>query len=232
METQLNVVTLEIQKETETALTIINSAKSLTIQNITDYKYAQVTMREVKDRIKELTDTRMEQTRPLDESKNKIIAFFAIPLQRLNDAKNYLNTIMVKFTEEQEVIRREEEKHLQEEARKRAEEEVLRAAIEAEIAGEKEEAEAILQEPVYVPPIRVVSEIPKSKESHIRENWSAEIIDVMALVKGIAEGKVDIQAIEPNHLIKNHPFLNTMASRYQLKLNIPGVKAISKKTQI
>lgn len=231
MEAQIEIVTPEIQKETETALTIINSANSLTIQNITDYKYAQITMKEVKDRISELTDTRMAQTRPLDESKAKIIAFFAVPLQRLNDAKNYLNTIMVKFTEEQEAKRREEERRLQEEARKRAEEETLRQALEAEAAGEKEEAEAIIAEPVYVPPIKVVSEIPKSKESHIRETWSAEIIDVMALVKGIAEGKVDIQAIEPNNLIKTHSFLNTMASRYKLTLNIPGVKPVSKKTQ-
>lgn len=231
MEAQLQVVTPDIQKSTETALTIIDSAKSLIIKDVTGYRYAQITMREVKDRISELTDTRMAQTRPLDESKAKIIAFFAVPLQRLNDAKNYLNTIMVKFTEEQEAKRREEERRLQEEARKRAEEETLRQALEAEAAGEKEEAEQIIAEPVYVPPIRIVSEIPKSKESHIRETWSAEIIDVMALVKGIAEGKVDIQAIEPNNLIKTHSFLNTMASRYKLTLNIPGVKPVSKKTQ-
>lgn len=76
MEPQIEIVTPEVQKETETALSIINSANALIIQNVTDYKYAQVTMREVKDRIKELTDIRMAQTRPIDESKARIIAFF------------------------------------------------------------------------------------------------------------------------------------------------------------
>jgi len=184
-------------------------------------------MKTVKDRMKELTDTRMEQTRPLNESKNKIIAFFSVPLQKLNDARNYLNTIMVKWTEEQEANRREEERRLQEGARKRAEEEALRQALEAEAAGEKEEAEAIIQEPVYVPPIRVMSEVPKSKESHIRETWSAEGFDLMATVKAIAEGKAPLQAIE-----YDMTFLNGQARSYKQSLNIPGVRAVSRKTQV
>ena len=230
MEMQAQIVTPEVEKSTETALTVIDVANSLVISTVDDYKVAQGLMKTVKERIKELTDTRMEQTRPIDTAKAKIILFFSGPLEKLEKAKTYLNKIMVDFTEIQETRRREEEKRLQEEARKRAEEETLRQAIEAEAAGEKEEAEQIMAEPVYVPPIRVASEIPKSKESHIRESWSAEIVDVMALVKSIAEKKTDIQAIEPNHLIKNHPFLNTLATRYNKTLNIPGVKAVSKKT--
>jgi hypothetical protein len=163
----------------------------------------------------------------LDESKAKIIAFFAAPLQRLNDAKNYLNQIMVTFTEEQEARRREEERRLQEEARKRAEEEALRQAIEAEQAGEKEEAEQILAEPVYVPPIRVASEIPKSKESHIRETWSCEVIDLKTLVTAIVANSAPIEAVEPNMT-----FLNSQARAYKQTLKIPGVRAVSQKTQI
>ena len=231
MEMQLTI-SPEIQKTTEKSLTVLDAIRSLTIVTVDDYQFAQTAMKQVKDRIKELTDTRMAQTRPIDESKAKIIAFFAVPLEKLEKAKSYLNTIMVQWAIDQEVKRREEERKLQEAARKRAEEETLQAAIEAEAAGDKQEAEQIISEPVYVPPIRVISEVPKSKESHIRETWSCEIVDVMALVKGIAEGKVDIQAIEPNHLTKNHPFLNTMASRYNLNLNIPGVRAVSRKTQI
>ena len=227
MEAQVEVVTPEIQQETSKALTIVESAHSLVIKDVTDYRYAQVTMKEVKDRIKELTDTRMAQTRPLDESKAKIIAFFAIPLEKLEKAKGYLNQIMVKFTEEQETKRREEERRLQEEARKRAEEEALQQAIEAEAAGDKEEAEAIIQEPVYVPPIKVVSEIPKSKESHIRETWSCELISLEELVKGISEGKAPLMAVKADMV-----FLNEQARAYKQALKIAGVRAVSKKTQI
>jgi hypothetical protein len=226
------VISPEIQEKTETALTVIGMAKSLVIGNVEGYKIGQDLMADIKGRIKTLEEIRMGQTRPLDESKKKIMEFFRQPLQKLEDAKNYLNKIMVNWTEEQERIRREEERRLREAARKRAEEEALQQALEAEAAGDKQEAEAIIQEPVYVPPIKVVSEIPKSKESHIRETWSAVIEDPMALVKAITEGKVDIQAIEPNKLIENHPFLNTMATRYRDKLNIPGIRSVSKKTQI
>lgn len=231
MEMQL-IISPEIQEKTETALTVIDMAKSLVIGNVEEYQIGQSLMADIKSRIKTLEEIRMGQTRPLDESKKKIMDFFRVPIQKLEDAKAHLNNIMVNWVQEQETKRKEEERKLQEAAHKRAEEEVLQQAIEAEAAGDKQEAEQIISEPVYVPPIRVVSEIPKSKESHIRETWSCEILDFMALVKGIAEGKVDIQAIEPNHLAKNHPFLNTMASRYNLKLNIPGVKAVSRKTQI
>jgi vacuolar-type H+-ATPase subunit I/STV1 len=232
METQLEIITPEVQENTQRALTIIDQANTLMISTVDDYKIGQTLMKTVKERIKELTDIRMSQTRPLDESKSKIMLFFAIPLEKLDKAKDYLNKIMVTFTEEQDRKRREEERRLQEEARKRAEEQILEQALEAEEAGETEEAEKIIAEPLFVPLIKVVSEIPKSKDSHIREIWNAEIFDIVALVKSIAEGKTDIQAIEPNHLIKNHPFLNTMATRYQSMMNIPGVRTVSKKTQI
>ncbi len=227
METQIEVITPEVQQNTQRALTVLDQANTLMISTMDDYKVAQGLMKTVKDRIKELTDTRMAQTRPIDESKAKIIAFFAIPLEKLEKAKSYLNKIMVSFTEEQETKRREEEKRLQEEARKRAEEEALQQAIEAEAAGETQEAEAIIQEPVYVPPIKVVSEIPKSKESYIRETWSAEGIDLIITVKAIAEGKAPLQSVQ-----YDMTFLNGQARSYKQAMNIPGVRPVSKKTQI
>ncbi len=229
METQ---ITPEVEQSTQRALTVLDQANTLTISTIIDYMVAQNLMKTVKERIKELTDTRMAQTRPLDESKAKIIAFFTPPLEKLEKAKLYLNRIMVDFTEDQERLRREEERRLNEEKKKREEEDALSRALEAEAAGEKEEAMQILEEPSNSAPVKLNSSVPKSKESHIRETWSAEIFDPMALVKGIAEGKVDIQAIEPNNLIKNHSFLNTLATRYKQKLSIPGVSPVSKKTQI
>ena len=214
----------------ENALVVVNAAQEILIITVEDYSFAVLMLHEVKNWIKTLDNEEKKITKPLLEGIENARALFRRPKQTANDVKNILNTRMVTFTEDQEIKRREEERRLQEEARKRAEEQTLQAALEAEAAGEKEEAEQIIAEPVYVAPIKVMSEIPKSKESHIRETWSAEIIDVMALVKSIAEGKTDIQAIEPNHLIKNHPFLNTLATRYNKTLNIPGVKAVSKKT--
>jgi hypothetical protein len=213
---EVQIVSPKVDKSIEKALTVTDVVKSLVITNLIDYRFGQELMGDIKDRIKELTDERMDQTRLLDQSKAKTMAVYAIPLQKLNDAKNYLNIIMVK-----------EEKKLQELARKRAEEEALQAALEAEAAGDKEEAEQIIAEPVYVPPIKVMSEIPKSKESHIRETWSSEGYDLMATVKAIADGRAPLQSVE-----YDMTFLNGQARNYKQALNIPGVKAISKKTQL
>ena len=217
---------------TENALAVVNQARDVVIVTVDDYSYAGLMLHEVKNWIKTLDDEEKKITKPLLEGIENARALFRGPKQTASDVKNILNTRMVAWADEKKAKEREEERRLQEIARKRVEEEVLQQALEAEAAGEKEEAQKIIEEPVYVPPVKVVSEIPKSKESYIRETWSAEIIDVMALVKGIAEGKVDIQAIEPNNLIKNHSFLNTLATRYKETLNIPGVRAISRKTQV
>ena len=224
---ELQVITPEIEQKAITALTVIDAAKSLAIGNVEDYQMGQGLMAEIKARIKTLEEVRMSQTRPLDESKKKIMDFFRGPIQKLEDAKNYLNGVMVRWTEEQERIRREEERKLQEAARKRAEEEALQQALEAEAAGDKQEAEQIIQEPVYVPPIKVVSEIPKSKESHVRETWSAEGFDLMMTVRAIAGGKAPLQSIK-----YDDTFLNGQARSYKQNLNIPGVRAVSKKTQL
>ena len=224
---EMQTISPELEKSTEKALTIVEVAISMEIVTLDDYKNAQSLMKMVKDRIKELNDTRMSQTRPIDEAKSKILAFFAIPLEKLEKAKAYLNKIMITFTEEQEARRREEERRLQEEARKRAEEETLRQAIEAEEAGESEEAAKIIEEPVYVPPIRVGSEIPKSKESYIRTTWSAEVVSLEELVHGIANGIAPLEAVKPNM-----PFLNSQATDYNITMKIPGVRAVSKKTQV
>jgi len=241
MEMQAKIVTPEVQENTgdltpeqltKNALAVVNQARDIIIATADDYSFAGLMLHEVKGWIKTLDDKEKKITKPLLLGIENTRALFRGPKQKANDVKDILNNRMVEWAEEQKRKERELQQKLEQQARKRAEEEVLKAAIEAEEAGEKEEAEQIIAEPVYVPPIRVASEIPKSKESHIRETWSAEVIDVMALVKGIAEGKVDIQAIEPNNLIKTHSFLNTMASRYKLTLNIPGVRAVSKKTQM
>lgn len=221
------IITPESEERTQKALTVLDTVRSILIITVDDYKIAQTAMKEIKDRIKELEEIRMGQTRPIDQAKARIMDFFRGPLQKLEDAKSYLNRIMVKWTEEQEARRKEQERRLQEEARKRAEEEALQAALEAETNGEKQEAEAIIAEPVYVPPVKVNSFVPKSKESHIRETWSAELISLADLVRGIAEGKAPLMAVKADMV-----FLNEQARSYKQALKIAGVRPVSKKTQI
>lgn len=224
MDAQIQIIDPQIEKS---ALQEVFEAQSLVVSTREDYEIGQIYMGRIKQRIKMMEEERMAQTRPLDESKKRIIDFFRPHLDKLNAAKEHLNRVMVKWTEEQERIRREEERRLQEEARKKAEEDALQQALEAEAAGEKQEAEAIIAEPVYVPPINVNSFVPKSKESHIRETWSAEVMNLKTLVEAIGQGKAPLQAV-----VADMTFLNGQARSYKQALSIPGVRAVSKKTQI
>jgi hypothetical protein len=227
MPPEAQIVPVEVVQSTETALTVVDVARSHAIVTLDDYKVGQALMAEIKTRLKMLEDTRMGQTRPLDESKKKIMDFFRAPMQKLEDAKAHLNNIMVRWVQEEERKRKAEEDRLADLPRKRAEEEALAAAIEEEQNGNVTEAEKIISEPVYVPPVKVASSIPTSKESHLRTTYSAEVTDLRALVEAIASGKAPLQSVAPDMT-----FLNGQARSYKDALKIPGVKAISKTTQV
>jgi len=221
----------EAQQEVSKAITLYERVQSITVTKSDEYSEAASFLKEVKSRLKKIEETEEGMIKPFRDGYNNarqaILDFFSPPKTKLEKAKTVLSQAMLAWAEEQKQREREEQLRLQELARKRSEEEALRLALEAEAAGEKEEAEQIISEPVYVPPIKVMSVIPRSKESHIRETWSCEGFDLMTTVKAIAEGKAPLQSVQ-----YDMPFLNKQAISYKQSLNIPGTRAISKKTQI
>ncbi len=223
--------TEQIEEEKKNALTLYEKVRAISILTVDDYTFADSLLKDVKSKYKLLEDTEEGMIKPMRDGYNnarkKIIDFFSSPKEKLEKARTILSKNMIDWAEEQKAKEREEERRLHEEARKRAEEEALQQALEAEAIGEKEEAQQILEEPVYVPPIKLVSEVPKSKGTFIRTTWSAEGFDLMATVEAIAEGKAPLQAVKYDLV-----FLNSQATDYNLTLNIPGVRAVSKKTQI
>ena len=78
------IIKPEIQ---QSAMQEIFEAQSLTVTTKEDYEIGQVYMARIKQRIKMLEEERMAQTRPLDESKKRIIDFFRPHLDKLNTAK-------------------------------------------------------------------------------------------------------------------------------------------------
>lgn len=235
METQAQIVSPDSESQAEqeisNAMTVYVKAFGLVVITPDDYKYAGTVLGEIKAKLKILEETEESMIKPLrdgyNNSRSKILLFFSPTKEKLEKMKKILSENMLDWVEKQKAKEREEEKRLQEIARKRAEEEALAQALEAEAAGETQEAEAIIQQPVEVMPIKVMSEIPKSKESHIRETWSAELVSLKDLVYAIAVGEAPLMAVKADMV-----FLNEQARSYKQALKIPGVKAISKKTQI
>ena len=53
----------------------------------------------------------------------------------------------------------------------------MQEALEAEAQGETETADAIINEPAYVPPVVVAKTLPKVAGMSIRENWTFRIVN-------------------------------------------------------
>ncbi|MFA5323170.1 MAG: hypothetical protein WC373_10910 [Smithella sp.] len=103
--------------------------------------------------------------------------------------------------------------------------EALTAAAEESNAQINEIAAAVAQEPIYVPPVVVSKTVPKMAGGPVyREVWSAEIVDIKSLCMAVATGKASTECVTGNMVA-----LNRMAVALKGTLNIPGVRAYSRR---
>lgn len=110
------------------------------------------------------------------QAHKKITAQEKGHLDKLIPPRNMVKQKMSAYQDTQERIRREEEDRLRIEAQKAADDEALRQAEQAKAEGRHEEAEAIIQAPVYVAPVVVPNNIPKASTG-IRKMWTFRIVN-------------------------------------------------------
>lgn len=216
------------------AVSIVDQAKVVVVIDSETYTSAGMMWKSLGDMIKEVKET----FDPICEAANKAhkaaTAKRAQYLDPLTTAQKSVKQLMSNYDAEQERIRKAEESRLAEIARKQAEEDALLTAIAAEEEAKRngatqeeaaQEAQAIIEQPVYVPPVVVPKSVPKMAGGPVyREIWSAEIIDIKALCLAVATGKASTECV-----IGNMPTLNRMAVALKGTMNIPGVKAYSKR---
>ena len=140
-----------------------------------------------------------------------------LPLQQ---AETAYKTGMIGYQNEQERIRREQQAKLEEEARKEREKLEARAA-KAEEKGKTEKADELRAQAATVPTPIVQIETPRVAGISTRETHRAVVVDQMALLKAVVEGKVPEGAI-----LANDAFLNAQARLQKSALNYPGVKVV------
>lgn len=152
--------------------------------------------------------------------------------QPLVDAELVLKSAMGDWHREQERHRVAEQRRLEEEARQREEARRLEeaAALEREAhqtgdVGLQEEAEALISQPVQTMPVSVARTTPKVAGIVHRENWSARVTSMRALIKFVAE--------HPEYdtvLTVNPAVLNGLARSLKGNLKIDGVQAVNTPT--
>lgn len=217
-------ITPAAHEKAELAKKTLEESRDLKITNQSEFEKAALDLAEIKKKEKELTAERMAITKPMDESKKRVMEFFAKPLDFLGQAKKITERALVKYTEEQERIAAEQRAKAEEKARK--ERERLEARAEkAEENGQIEKAENLQMQANTVAAAAPAAEPPKVKGTSFRTTWFAECTDLKALCRAVAEGHA------PESLVSFDTVnANRLAAALKDSMNYPGVVFKSKKS--
>jgi len=167
--------TKEIQEVNALALSIPEQAKQISIKTMADYTRASDIIMSIKAIRKKITDTFKPIKQKMDAAKQEVLDQEKAADKPLKEAEAWLSPQIIEWNREQERIRKAEEERLRKIAEDEEKERKLQEAVAAEQSGNKEEAEAIINEPVYIPPVVVPKTVPKVEGMSIRENWKFRI---------------------------------------------------------
>lgn len=216
-------ITPETEELVTQAKSLLDNARQYKITNPAQLEASAEELKRIKARAKDLDAQRREMTKPLDDSKKRIMDFFREPLQFLTDAESLIKRAILAYQSEQEKLRRAQEAKLAEQARK--ERERLEKRAEAAAAkGQEEKAEMLRDQAVEVKaPVLAAPKAPAGIQT--RELWSAEVFDAELVVASVLDGALPWEAITINQA-----YLDAQARLHKAALNIPGVRAVSSKT--
>lgn len=137
MDFELTPEAREVQAEADQALAV---ATQYRVTTQSEYSAAGEELTRIKAAQKRLDETRKGLTRPLDESKRRIMDFFRAPAEKLAEAEKAIKSACIGYQQEQERIRREEQRKAEEAARKERER-LERQRLAAEAKAREKEAE-------------------------------------------------------------------------------------------
>jgi hypothetical protein len=166
---------------------------------------------------------------PIDEASKLQRKTTIAQGKAIDDPFDYIiqttGTRSAKWMREQQAIAAKKQAEADELARKKAEDKQLEEAEMLSSLGMDEAADAALvAEPVIQ---RTVVEEPfKAAGTVLRDYYSAEVTDLMALVKAVAAGQAPLESVEANM-----PYLNGKARLEKGEMKVPGVRAVVESKQ-
>lgn len=166
-------------------------------------------------KVHELWDEKVELAFRLHRSLTASRKEMAEPAEK---AKRLVHSKAEDYGREQLRLAREEQARKEREAREQAEREQLAMAEQAEAAGDRVEAEKILEREPFVPPPPV--EKPKLAGFSAATTKKGEIVDAFALCRAIADNVVPLSVIKAF----DQALIDKEARKLGEKLNWPGVR--------
>lgn len=202
---------------------VVQAAKLFTIDSIETHAAALDRIKRLRLGERAIEEHFARAKKAASDAHRQLVQSINALVGPLAEARSIYDRAALAFEQEQKRIAEEESRWLQEQARQQEEERALMDAVEAENAGDAAGAEAILAQPVAVPVVHVTPNVATVAGVSSRTTWSAEVTDLLALVKYVAAHPEWLNLIEPNL-----PALNKLAQAQRRALAIPGVKAVDR----
>jgi alanyl-tRNA synthetase len=196
-------ITPEIEEIDRQALTIPNQARLVRVVDNGTMQLADNTVNAINDFIKKVDEHYKPMADAAFKTHRSITARWKEVKQPLEDAKAHLVNQVKAYQRKVEEERQAEERRLAEIARKEAEERRLAEALQAEAEGNTEEAQAILEEEMFVPPPVVKVDTPKVDGRRYAVKPKARIISKMDIIKTVASNPSLADLIDINMTVAN-----------------------------
>lgn len=213
---------LELQELETRALSWPERAQGIAIRDQVSYQTAANLLLDIAALKKEIVSHHEPIKKAAFEAHRAAVAAEKRLLDPLQQAETILKRGIGAWEMEQERIRLEEQRRAEEETQRAEEQLRLEMAAQAEDEGAPPEvAEQILQTPLPIPKPVVAPTFNRVAGVSTRQNWRAEVTDIRALCKAVAEGRASVQFVQPNL-----PALNQVARAMKETFNIPGCRAV------
>lgn len=202
---------------------LVSRANDVVVRDATTHGMAQTMLKDLalaERGVREKLDPIIKNANTAHKQLTSLRAELLTPISK---AKGVINGVLYTYEEAERKRAEAEAAELARQEKAQQEEEILAAAAAAEEAGDKAEAEEILNTPVEKPLVTVDTETAKVKGVHSRETWSATVVDLKKLVKYVAENPAYIGLLQTNQAA-----VNSMARAQKENLNLPGVRAQKK----
>lgn len=227
--TTITLATVDFAELTDDATGLREVSKQLAITSDAMYELAGEELITVKTRIKKVEELRMTITDPLTKAHKATMSLFKVPLELLEEAKQFYQRGMLAYTSEQDIKRKEEQLRLDAianaertrlEAEAKAAEEAA-AKLKGKAAAEARFAAQQLAESARNVTAVVVEEVkPVSAGNSVRKVWVGECTDFPALVRFVVDHPDYI-----NLLVIDQTALNNLAKSQQDSFAINGCRA-------
>ena len=156
----------------------------------------------------------------IDSIKKPVLADEHAAADVIEEAKKRLGKMLTEWNRKQREIQEAANRAAREEAERLVREDLLERAVDLELSGEVEQAEALLQEPVENHVVQVQTRVATRASGQVsKTTYSATVTNLLELVKAVAAGKAPLQAIKADE-----SYLNKKASLEKEGFSVPGCK--------